>query len=65
MFRLTPCCLADAGGTWTKEGNKQKALLTREWYAKHNLPLPSSGEGTSTSCGKFNLELGALAWHGT
>lgn len=35
------------------KGREQKVLLTGEQHAKHKLPLPSSGEGTSTSHGKL------------
>ena len=50
---------------YLNKGREQKVLLTGEQHTKHKLPLPSSGEGTSTSREKFNLELGALGWHGT
>lgn len=39
------------------KGREQKVPLTGEQHARCKLPLPSSGEGTSTSRGKFNLEL--------
>jgi len=47
------------------KGREQKALLTGEQQAKRKLPLPSSGDGTSTSHGKSNPDLGALRWRGT